>query len=82
MQVAEVFEKNHRDVLKSIYGLQKDVRTFAQMFSDSNVPDSYGRNRRAFYMNRDGFMLLAMGFTGSKGTQPPKYLLEIATLNE
>lgn len=36
------------------------------MFSETNIPDSYGRNRRAFYMNRDGFTLLAMGFTGDK----------------
>ncbi|KLD41176.1 Rha family transcriptional regulator [Lactiplantibacillus plantarum] len=66
LQVAEVFEKNHRDVLKAITNLKKDVRNFAQMFSETNIPDSYGRNRRAFYMNRDGFTLLAMGFTGDK----------------
>ncbi|MCG0943730.1 antirepressor [Lactiplantibacillus plantarum] len=64
--MAEVFEKNHRDVLKAITNLKKDVRNFAQMFSETNIPDSYGRNRRAFYMNRDGFTLLAMGFTGDK----------------
>ncbi|MCT3278647.1 phage regulatory protein [Lactiplantibacillus pentosus] len=66
LQVAEVFEKNHRDVLKAITNLKKDVRNFAQMFGETNIPDSYGRNRRAFYMNRDGFTLLAMGFTGDK----------------
>ncbi|MGY5438523.1 Rha family transcriptional regulator [Lactiplantibacillus argentoratensis] len=66
LQVAEVFEKNHRDVLKAITNLKKDVRNFAQMFSETNIPDSYGRDRRAFYMNRDGFTLLAMGFTGDK----------------
>lgn len=69
LQVAEVFEKNHRDVLKAITNLKKDVRNFAQMFGETNIPDSYGRNRRAFYMNRDGFTLLAMGFTGSKALQ-------------
>ncbi|MFS8170911.1 Rha family transcriptional regulator, partial [Lactiplantibacillus plantarum] len=47
----------------------KDVRNFAQMFSETNLPDSYGRNRRGYYMNRDGFTLLAMGFTGSKALQ-------------
>ncbi|QRA38511.1 Rha family transcriptional regulator [Lactiplantibacillus plantarum] len=66
LQVAEVFEKNHRDVLKAITNLKRDVRNFAQMFSETNIPDSYNRNRRAFYMNRDGFTLLAMGFTGDK----------------
>ncbi|MBF7137988.1 Rha family transcriptional regulator [Pediococcus pentosaceus] len=65
LQVAEVFGKNHRDVLRTIDDL-KDVRNFTQMFSDGIEPDSYGRDRRIYYMNRDGFTLLAMGFTGKK----------------
>ena len=36
------------------------------MFSEGSEPDSYGRDRRIYYMNRDGFTLLAMGFTGKK----------------
>lgn len=63
LQVAESFNRNHRDVLRSIDGM-KDVRNFTRMFSEGDVPDSYGRSRRAYYMNRDGFTLLAMGFTG------------------
>lgn len=66
LQVAETFEKNHRDVLRVIDDLEKDVRNFTQMFLMTDLPDSYGRNRRAYYMNRDGFTLLAMGFTGKK----------------
>jgi len=68
LQVAGTFGKNHRDVLRAIDDL-KDVRKFAQMFSETNLPDSYGRNRRGYYMNRDGFTLLAMGFTGDKALQ-------------
>lgn len=68
LQVAETFGKNHRDVLRAIDDL-KDVRNFAQMFSETNLPDSYGRNRRGYYMNRDGFTLLAMGFTGTKALE-------------
>lgn len=40
------------------------MTNFGQMFFETSIPDSYGRDRRAFYMNRDGFTLLAMGFTG------------------
>lgn len=32
LKVAEVFKKNHRDVIRRIEGLKKDVRNFAQMF--------------------------------------------------
>lgn len=31
-QIAESFEKNHRDVLRAVDGLKEDVRNFAQMF--------------------------------------------------
>ncbi|MDT7015381.1 Rha family transcriptional regulator [Levilactobacillus namurensis] len=69
LQVAESFNKNHQHVLRSIDGLKKDVSNFGQMFIETNLPDSYGRNRRGYYMNRDGFTLLAMGFTGDKALQ-------------
>ena len=39
------------------------------MFSQATTTDSYGRERRIYYMNRDGFSLLAMGFTGKKALQ-------------
>lgn len=63
LRVAESFGKDHRNVLRAIDDM-KDVRNFEQMFSGTDVPDTYGRPRRAYYMNRDGFTLLAMGFTG------------------
>lgn len=69
LQIAKTFQKNHRDVLRVIDTLKKDVRNFAQMFSESSIPDSYGRPRRIYYLNRDGFSLLAMGFTGTKALQ-------------
>lgn len=66
LQVAESFEKKHQHVLRDIDALKKDVSNFGQMFVEGNEPDSYGRNRRIFFINRDGFFLLAMGFTGKK----------------
>lgn len=63
-QIAENFEKNHRDVLRAVDNLKEDVRNFAQMFFESTEPDSYGREQRTYLMNRDGFILLVMGFTG------------------
>ncbi|MEE0360501.1 MAG: phage regulatory protein/antirepressor Ant [Faecalibacterium prausnitzii] len=63
-QIADNFEKNHRDVLRAVDNLKEDVRNFAQMFFESTEPDSYGRERRTYLMNRDGFSLLVMGFTG------------------
>lgn len=63
-QIAENFEKNHNHVLRDIDSLKKDVSNFGQMFFETTAPDSYGREQRAYLMNRDGFTLLAMGFNG------------------
>lgn len=79
-QIAESFEKNHRDVLRAVDNLKEDVRNFAQMFFEITAPDSYGREQRAYLMNRDGFTLLAMGFTGKAALEwKLKY---IAAFNE
>lgn len=64
--VAEVFGKEHRNVLRDIREFQKDVLNFEQMFMEGDSPDSYGRSRKVYFMNRDGFTLLAMGFTGKE----------------
>lgn len=69
LQVADVFGKRQDHLLRDIDSLKLDLPNFGEMFFESNAPDSYGRNRRIYYMNRDGFTLLAMGFTGKKALQ-------------
>lgn len=36
------------------------------MFCEGTYQDTRGRNQKMYYMNRDGFTFIAMGFTGSK----------------
>lgn len=67
--VAESFGKQHKNVIRNIENLEKDVLNFEQMFAEGETEDSYGRSRKMYYMNRDGFTLLAMGFTGKKALQ-------------
>lgn len=69
LQVANNFEKLHKNVLRDIDALKRDLLNFEQMFIESMEQDSYGRDRRIYYMNRDGFSLLAMGFTGKQALQ-------------
>src|SRR5690606_31871146 len=45
------------------------VLNFEEMFFQGEIPDSYGRPRKTYFMNRDGFTLLAMGFTGKKALE-------------
>lgn len=67
--IAEHFGKRHDHVLRDIETLGKDLPNFGEMFFDTEIPDSYGRQQRAYLMNRDGFTLLAMGFTGKEALE-------------
>lgn len=68
--VAEHFGKQHKDVLRAIENLVRgDQRKIAPMFYETTMPDSYGRQQKAYFMNRDGFSLLVMGFTGAKALE-------------
>ena len=67
LQVAETFNKNHRDVLKAIDEMRPGVaQNFADLFSEDTYTHPQNKQQyRMYYMNRDGFTLLAMGFTGN-----------------
>ena len=64
--VAEKFNKRHDNVIRDIEAFRKDVPSFEEMFSETTLPDSYNRQQKAYIMNRDGFSLLVMGFTGAE----------------
>ncbi|HCT5241271.1 TPA: Rha family transcriptional regulator [Enterococcus faecalis] len=69
LQVAEVFDKQHKDVLEAIDTKIQSAENSAHyqiMFAEGEYKDSRGRKQRLYYMNRDGFSFIAFGFTGKK----------------
>lgn len=71
LQVAEVFGKEHKVVLKAIDELKEGVaQNYADLFyEDTYIHPQNKQSYRQVIMNRDGFTLLAMGFTGQKALQ-------------
>lgn len=74
--VAEQFGKQHKNVIQAIEGLRttldetEDGRAFNRLnFQPVTLPDGKGEKRPAYLLTRDGFTLLAMGFTGAKAVQ-------------
>lgn len=73
--VAEKFGKEHGDVLKAIDAIFAKVpeNQCKGYFSDTSIeipqPNGGIRHSRVVVMNRDGFTLLVMGFTGRKAFQ-------------
>ena len=65
LKVAESFDKKHKDVLKAWKNLAAQNCATKKMFVESTYVNR-GKEYPMIYMNRDGFTLLAMGFTGKK----------------
>lgn len=68
-KVAEVFEKQHKNVLQSIRELEIPEDFDRLNFQLVEYKDAKGEQRPEYLITRDGFTLLAMGFTGSKAMQ-------------
>lgn len=71
LQVAETFGKRHDHVTRDIEELiaqSGSPKLGNEMFATGTY-ENRGKQYPMYYMNRDGFTLLAMGFTGDKALQ-------------
>lgn len=78
LQVAEVFEKEHKNVLRDLEKFKFNELNFELVtpaeiddffkknFILSEYVDAKGERRPMYRMTKDGFALLVMGFTGEK----------------
>lgn len=80
-RVAKHFKKNHRDVLRAIDRLECSddyrLRNFAQTVEERQNP-SGGKAipSRVVNMTKDGFVILAMGFTGKEAMRIKEAYIE------
>lgn len=68
VKVARVFEKQHKNVMKSIRNILGSAQNLANQkwFAETTYMDAQGKRQPMFLMNRDGFSLLTMSLTGEK----------------
>lgn len=68
LDIAETFEKEHRNVLADIRSIQKDISSaeFSALFNETTYKALNGKKNPAYLITRDGFTLLVMGYTGEK----------------
>lgn len=71
LQIAETFEKRHADVLRDIEKLTEPASGLSERFGERNFAlSSYkskqGKKLPCYYVTRDGFTVLVMGYTGAK----------------
>lgn len=72
LQIAAAFGKRHTHVLRAIRAVLAELPpaehqpTFGPMLLPVDIGNGATRNEPAYRVTRDGFALLAMGFTGKK----------------
>lgn len=83
LDVAKVFGKRHNDVLRAIENILNDLQEIGDLQAKRNFTQTYRnveirgfskvqgkiRKDRCYNLTRDGFSLLAMGFTGKTALQ-------------
>lgn len=67
--VAEYFGKAHKDVLRAIKSLDCSDLFNQRNFAPVEYVDKKGEKRPMYYLTRDGFTFLVMGFTGKVAAQ-------------
>ena len=71
LYVAEFFEKNHKEVLRDIRNIAAPNSGLSKEFAERNFAlgsykDKQNKKRPCYYLTRDGFTILVMGYTGKK----------------
>lgn len=66
LKIAEVFKKRHDAVLRDIKNLECSENFNLHNFVEITYIDQRNRKQRMYEVTKDGFMFLAMGFTGKE----------------
>ena len=69
LQIAEHFGKLHKTVLRAVTNLDCSPEFTERNFALSEYTDATGRKLPCYRITRDGFVFLAMGFTGKEAAQ-------------
>jgi len=69
LKVAEKFNKQHKNILRDIQALECSENFRQLNFEQSSYTNSQGKNQPMYEITRDGFVFLAMGFTGKKAAR-------------
>lgn len=69
LKVAETFHKRHDSVIRDIRNLECSKEFTSHNFVESRYKDRTGKYNPMFYITKDGFMFLAMGYRGKKAAR-------------
>ena len=81
-EVARVFGKEHKNILRSINVLGCSTKFHRLNFERVTYVDAKGQERPEVFMTRDGFTFMVMGYTGSLAAQFKEAYIEAFNIME
>ncbi|MFD1416839.1 Rha family transcriptional regulator [Oceanobacillus jeddahense] len=82
LTISEVFNKNHKDVLRDVRNLECSDDFSQRNFAPSNY-EVRGKEYPVYYITQDGFSFLVMGYTGKKAAEfKEKYITEFRRMEK
>ena len=69
LQVAEMFHKRHDNVLRDIQNLDCSKEFRLLNFEESSYTNEQNKKQPIFYITKDGFTFLVMGYRGKKAAE-------------
>ncbi|MCB5235477.1 Rha family transcriptional regulator [Niallia circulans] len=83
LTVAEVFGKQHKDVMRDIRNLECSEEFNQRNFAPIDYTDDRNRTYRKYLIKRDGLAFLVFGYTGSKAAEyKEKYIQAFNSMEE
>ena len=69
LKIAEVFGREHRNILQAIYELECSEEFAALNFQRGTYADANNQERPMYEITKDGFAFLVFGFRGAKAAE-------------
>lgn len=83
LQVAEMFHKRHQHVLRDIQGLDCSDDFRLHNFAESHYMNEQNHRQPMYYLTKDGFTFLVMGYKGKKAAEfKEKYIKAFNTMEK
>ncbi|SDY68956.1 phage regulatory protein/antirepressor Ant [Thermoactinomyces sp. DSM 45892] len=83
LMVAEVFEKQHKHVIRDIEALDCSKNFTESNFGPSDYTNERGKTYKKYLLTKDGLMFLVMGYRGAKAAEmKERYIQEFNRMEE
>jgi Rha family phage regulatory protein len=80
LEVAEMFDKEHKNVLRHIRDLSCSQEFRHRNFAESSYMSAQNKQMPMYEITKDGFIFLVLGFNGNKVSRLKEMIIESSNI--